>query len=616
MKQLQSLPRIDSLVVKIASRCNLNCDYCYMYNHVDKSYKNQPRFFSEEHAKALGKQIGNYLSASEQKDMSICFHGGEPLLAGFERIQNYLHLIPSHLKEGQSIKFSIQTNGTLLSGKFLDLFRRYDVKVSISLDGPRSANDKHRLDHKKRSSYDRTFEALNLLIKEYKDVFSGVLSVMDPTNSPEELIDFFASFNLPFYDILLPDANHFVPPIGRERNSNLYVDWIKRALRHWHRFHPTLPLRLFTSVCRGVSGAPIETEIFGNGNVGYLIIETDGTYHYSDLLKAAYEGASYTGHHVETTSIQQVVDSGVMQRYQAMLQQENLCETCYKCPEKSICGAGQISHRYGPDGFNHPTIYCQEMIQMIREARHLVFSQRILEISANHQLHRDELISVFLSKHAIYLIGQLTNQIIPSNIETSEEMPLVLVTSETPLEIEHMTYIENIEEIVKGKEVVNTAFTLIEQAFPCLLREITRVAPKICIIKNQHSSMLVSFFKENFLYISIEHMNPHICAELVLYEFFNRKFLLFHEKFSVASEHTFEIFQSFYRTAYLCRFWQVVALNHKSEIPVHKFLQNTSKLKELKDKLCQSQFSDIGKYLFYALMNEFMSEDNIILSHK
>lgn len=616
MNEELSILHINSLVVKIASRCNLNCDYCYMYNHVDKSYKNQPRFFSEEHAKALGKQIEHYLSTSEQKDMSVCFHGGEPLLAGFERIQNYLRLIPSYLKEGQSLKFSIQTNGTLLNRNFLDLFRRLKVTVSISLDGPRSANDKHRLDHKKRSSYERTSEALNLLTNEYRDVFSGVLSVMDPTNSPEELIDFFASFNLPFYDILLPDANHFVPPIGRALNSNLYVDWIKRALRHWHRFHSKLPLRLFTSVCKGVSGVPIDTEIFGNGNVGYLIIETDGTYHYSDLLKAAYEGASYTGHHVEKSTIQQVLDSNVMHRYQTMLQQENLCETCLKCPEKSICGAGQISHRYGPNGFNHPTIYCQEMIQMIREARHLVFSQRIQEITANYKFHRDELISVFLSNHAIYLIGWLTNQIIPSNIETSEDEPVVVVNPEKQLAIEYITYFENVEEGVIGKEIVNSAFRLINQAFPHLLREITRLAPNICPIKSLHASGLLSIFRMNFLYVSIEHRNPDICAEMILYEFFNRKFMIFNEHFPICSEQTFEVFQSLYRTAYLCRFWQVMSLNKKSEISVHKFLSAKQKLKDVKGQLSQSHFSEIGKYLFYALINEFASEENIALSHK
>ena len=36
----------DSLVIKVASRCNLNCSYCYVYNKGDSGYKTQPKVMS------------------------------------------------------------------------------------------------------------------------------------------------------------------------------------------------------------------------------------------------------------------------------------------------------------------------------------------------------------------------------------------------------------------------------------------------------------------------------------------------------------------------------------------------------------------------------------------
>lgn len=595
------VPVADALVVKIASRCNLNCDYCYMYHHVDQSYKNQPRFFAEMHAEALGKQISQYLLDSGKDLMSVCFHGGEPLLAGCERIESYLRLLQAPLREGQSIRFSIQTNGTLLTPQFLDLFRKYQVGVSLSLDGPKSANDRHRLDHKKRSSFDSVLRALTLLVDEYRDVFLGVLSVLDPANSPEELIDFFATFNLPFYDVLLPDANHFAPPVGKAINPDLYVSWIKRALTHWHRHHQNMPLRIFKNVCNGVSGIPTDTEIFGNGNISYLVIETDGSYHYSDLLKASYEGASHTGLHVETAKIQDVLDSPVLQRYQALLQRENLCDTCFNCPEKAICGAGQISHRYGPNGFNHPTVYCQEMLQMIREARYLVFSQRIREIAGDPIAHRNELISVFLSEHAIYLLGQLTNQEVPPYGAARQRVPLLIESSD------HQGIVEE-----TGSQDISTAFRLIEQAFPYFLGEIHLLISTIQFVGTHSPNRKVpSPSDERCLWIELPQSGHRLCAEHILHEFLHRKMQIFHEHYRVVSDAGIAAFQTFYCTAYLGRFWQLVALTSKDEIASEKFYQLRSDLEECKKCIDLHDLSEMGKYLFSALVEEFIGSSGL-----
>ena len=40
--------QIRSLVVKVAERCNLNCSYCYMYQHADQSFRLRPRFMADE----------------------------------------------------------------------------------------------------------------------------------------------------------------------------------------------------------------------------------------------------------------------------------------------------------------------------------------------------------------------------------------------------------------------------------------------------------------------------------------------------------------------------------------------------------------------------------------
>ena len=78
--------RIDSLVVKIAELCNLNCRYCYLYNHGDTTFKGRPRFMTDTVFDGLLKSVGRYCDAEPGRAVSITFHGGEPTLVGPRRL--------------------------------------------------------------------------------------------------------------------------------------------------------------------------------------------------------------------------------------------------------------------------------------------------------------------------------------------------------------------------------------------------------------------------------------------------------------------------------------------------------------------------------------------------
>lgn len=56
-----------NLVVKVASRCNLNCTYCYFYNMGDDSYKLQPKFMTEKTIEAMFIRIKTHCCENELK---------------------------------------------------------------------------------------------------------------------------------------------------------------------------------------------------------------------------------------------------------------------------------------------------------------------------------------------------------------------------------------------------------------------------------------------------------------------------------------------------------------------------------------------------------------------
>ena len=81
---------IVEMVVKIASRCNLNCSYCYEYNKGDDTWKKAAKFMSPLTATLLGKRIQEHMEEFKLDSFDIGFHGGEPLLMKPDKIQEII----------------------------------------------------------------------------------------------------------------------------------------------------------------------------------------------------------------------------------------------------------------------------------------------------------------------------------------------------------------------------------------------------------------------------------------------------------------------------------------------------------------------------------------------
>ena len=359
-------PRITSFLVKVASRCNLDCDYCYVYHHADQNWRTMPKLLSLEHRQAFARRLAEYIRQVRLTHCVVVFHGGEPLLAGAD----FLASFASEIRDATTAKvdFGLQTNGTLLNESALDSLESVDIAVSLSLDGPRNVNDKHRITHKGQSSFNKTLEALQRL-KQRPKLFAGVIAVIDPFTLPDELFAFFSEHQVPKLDFLLPDAHHFRPPVGRDIDPSLYERWLIRAFDTWIDHFPHLAVRTFESLLDTITGLSSSTDAFGLGDVSLLSIETDGSYHDLDVLKITHGGATKLAGTVMDTPIADVAASVPIAVHRSLLQKEGLCHKCQECSIVDICGGGSLPHRFGPKGFEHPTIYCHEMLALVGHVR-------------------------------------------------------------------------------------------------------------------------------------------------------------------------------------------------------------------------------------------------------
>ncbi|SDS62805.1 uncharacterized protein SAMN05216496_2025 [Pseudomonas sp. Z003-0.4C(8344-21)] len=354
--------KFSSFLVKVASRCNLDCDYCYVYHHADQSWRSMPKFLSAEHREAFARQLAEYVIQSDLKHCTVILHGGEPLLAGAQALANFADLLRQTCSV--PVDVSLQTNGLLLTEDALGILAKADVGVSLSLDGPRSANDKHRLTRKGRSSFEQTELALTRL-QQYPSIFAGVIAVVDASTSATELFEYFDQFNLPRLDFLLPDAHWLRPPPGRNQDPGLYENWLINAFDVWFDRYPHIPLRTFEALLDACAGLPSGTDAFGFGDVSLLSIETDGSYHDLDVLKVTQDGATKLNGSVSDTPIIEVARSPSIEQHRRYLRKDGLSDICQSCAIVDICGGGSLPHRFGENGFVNPTVYCNEMKRLI-----------------------------------------------------------------------------------------------------------------------------------------------------------------------------------------------------------------------------------------------------------
>ena len=122
-------------IVKVASRCNLACSYCYMYFHPDQSWKKQPKFISKETVGRLGSRLNEHLLSLNGGKVMVVAHGGEPLLH-----PDLDYFFGEIKRTVGNVEFAIQTNGTLFNEKTLAILNKYSVHIGVSIDGNREAH--------------------------------------------------------------------------------------------------------------------------------------------------------------------------------------------------------------------------------------------------------------------------------------------------------------------------------------------------------------------------------------------------------------------------------------------------------------------------------------------
>ncbi|MFF5188228.1 FxsB family cyclophane-forming radical SAM/SPASM peptide maturase [Streptomyces sp. NPDC000345] len=352
-------------VVKVHSRCDLACDHCYIYEHADSSWRGRPSVIPLPVVVRTAERIAEHAAAHELDTVHVVLHGGEPLLAGPARLRAIAEEFRSALSGHCRLDLRLQTNAVRLDERFCELFLEHDIKVGVSLDGDRSAHDRHRRFRDGRGSHHHVLRGVRLLNEpRHRHLFAGLLCTVDTRNDPLQVYSALLAAAPPRVDFLLPHATWDQPPARHDGRPTPYADWLIAIADEWFATGRPVPVRLFESILSLLAGGPSFVESTGTTSVDHVVIETDGTIEQADSLKTAYEGAPQTGMDVFSHSLDDVSDHpGLRERRRGL---SDLCATCRSCPLVQVCGGGLYAHRFrSGHGFDNPSVYCRDLTELI-----------------------------------------------------------------------------------------------------------------------------------------------------------------------------------------------------------------------------------------------------------
>jgi uncharacterized protein len=197
----------------VTNICNFRCRYCF----VDTTYCSKERMrtqkdpnnkmMKKQDAKKYIQTVIKHIKKHGRKNLFIQFFGGEPLV-NWPVIKYVLKEFSDGKEYGVKIRYSIVSNGSLITEEIAKYFKKYDVAFIVSFDSPRGedrvlANGKNSLQLvknnikilKKYNNRISTNSAITLKTFRYFDVDLVDFSAQNGIKEIGVVFD----FNLDFY---------------------------------------------------------------------------------------------------------------------------------------------------------------------------------------------------------------------------------------------------------------------------------------------------------------------------------------------------------------------------------------------------------------------------------
>ena len=348
----------NQLILEMTACCNLQCKYCIYGEHYPSTRTSSSRNMDFSTAKAA---VNYYMANFKRKynrnpnaSPSVGFYGGEPLLQ-FEMIRQVVEYIEENFSFYPDIKFTITTNGLLLSDSVRRYLVAHDFAVIVSLDGYKENHDRNRVTPTGATSFDKVYANIKAFQHEFPDYGKfGISACYDYRTDLLQMDDFFRKENL--FIIKLSQVSG--------TNTTYYDDFTEKEKRRHFDQYEILKNRFFDTVKNGrLPHNSLLFPLFGTAYAEFafhpmirekrptfspytaacipgdkIYVTADGNFHMCERVP----------HDMPIGSIASGLDyttiATLISRYN-----ERVCDDCPSCPMTKVCGLCYAVVRSGGD---------------------------------------------------------------------------------------------------------------------------------------------------------------------------------------------------------------------------------------------------------------------------
>lgn len=206
---------LNFLIKPASSLCNLRCRYCFYADEAAHRATPSLGIMADGTVDALLTEA--FCTVEPGGAVSFAFQGGEPTVAGLEFFRQFAAKARARCPKGVELRFSIQTNGTLLDEEWAEFFRQERFLVGLSLDGFKDLHDRCRVDAEGAGTWNRAARAARLLQKHQVEVNALCVVTGPCARSPEKAYNSLKKLGFRYLQFIA-----CLDPIGVPRGSMPY----------------------------------------------------------------------------------------------------------------------------------------------------------------------------------------------------------------------------------------------------------------------------------------------------------------------------------------------------------------------------------------------------------
>ena len=276
------MPPLVLMVKPASSNCNLACSYCFYHSLARAREVASYGLMTDECMEVLIKKALQYAEAS----CTFAFQGGEPTLAGLSFYKRFISLEKIYNIRQIPIYHALQTNGTLLTEKWVEFLAEHRFMVGLSLDGSIDLHDASRLDSSGQCTYQKVIRALELLKKYQVDY--NVLAVVSKTltRKGRKVYNFFRSKHVDYVQFIPCIEPHTGKSSQYSPRANEFAGFLMEVFDLWHtdlKKGKAISIQYFDNLVGMVAGFQPEVCGLSGSCQCNLVVEADGSVYPCDF---------------------------------------------------------------------------------------------------------------------------------------------------------------------------------------------------------------------------------------------------------------------------------------------------------------------------------------------